>query len=154
MLPGTRNSVSCLYGEYQAKGSTDREAPGGHSLSQVEMCCIFFQLISVHSSSSLSYLSAGFLLRSPLVTHQYHNLITHKPLGRITKRHSNHADSTARGNVKAPSLLLLRLCTFCPLVGLLLFSSFSDLSLPSESSIWWPFSRVTDGSSTGRLIHT
>lgn len=48
---------------------------------------------------SLYYLSAGSLPRS-LVTHQYHNLITHNPQWKITRRHFNCCDSSARGNVK------------------------------------------------------
>lgn len=55
---------------------------------------------------SLYYSSAGSLLRSHM-THQHRNLITQKPLGKITKRHSNHCDSTAGGNVKTSSLLSL-----------------------------------------------
>lgn len=55
---------------------------------------------------SLYYSSAGSLLRS-LVTHQHRYLITQKPLGKITKGHSNHCDSTACGNVKMASLRLL-----------------------------------------------
>lgn len=73
-----------------------------------------------------------------LVTHQHHDLITHKAMGKITKRQCNHCGSTARGDVKSPSLLLLCHHAF-RLVSL--FSSPSDLLLVPLT----PFRKLTVG---------
>ena len=133
-LSETHKSMSCLYHKYQTKASTNKTF-------LVDTLLVKLKFVTSPSNSCLStlhfvslcYLSAKSFLRS-LVTHQYHNLITHKPLGKITKRHSNHCDSTARGNVKTPSLLLLCHHVFRPWGWLLYFlpplTSLSSLSLP------------------------
>ncbi len=139
-LSGTPNSMSCLHCKYQVKGSADKSF-------LVDTASVKLKFVISSSNSCLStphfvslyYLSAGSLPRSQ-VTYQYHNLITQKPLGKITKRHSNHCDSTARGNVKSPSLLLLCHHAFGPWGGLLCFLP----PLTSSSSSLTPWGKATN----------
>lgn len=123
--------MSCLYCKYQAKGSTDK--PFLVDTASVNLKFVMSSsnscLTTLHFVSPYYYLSAASLLRS-LVTHQYQNLITHKPQGKITRRHSNHCDSTARGNVKTPLLAFtLSQCIWSSGLASLFSSSSSDLSL-------------------------
>lgn len=137
-LSTTCSSVSCLYCKYQAKGSADRrflvDTASVKLTVQFVMSSFISRLSTLHFVS-LCYLSAGSLLGS-LVTRQHHNLITHKPQGKITERHSNHCDSTARGNVKAPSLLLLCHHAFRPWGWLLYFLPLSDPSVIPLTPLW------------------
>lgn len=134
MFSVTHNSVSCLYLLY-CKYRTKARAVKTFLVDTVKLKFVISSpnsCLSTLNFVSLRYLSEESFLRS-LVTHQY-DLITHKPLRKITERHSNHSDSTARGNVKTPSLLLFCHHVFHPWGWLLYFlpplTSLSSLSLP------------------------
>lgn len=77
-------------------------------------------------------LSACIICQQVIVTHSDYK-ITLKPLVKITKMHSNHCDSTARGNVKTPFLPLLSPCTASLGLASLIPPSFDLSFIPSYS---------------------
>lgn len=68
-----------------------------------------------------------------------------------TVRNPNDSDSTSRGEVKISLLPAGRASLLPPPSSDL---TLIPVSLPRERSSWWPFSRVSNGCSTGELAHT